>query len=452
MLRRSSNGQAVSWRALLALLALVLTAACSKNTDITNIGVGLPSVQTNTGAYLVDTLTMRTSTVLRDSVVTSTSGFLLVGQATDPLLGKLTAKSYFRLGIANDNFKVDPSFVYDSLVLVLPTDAYRFGDTTRTQTLFEVHELTTPLSSTKPSFASPRLTPLTYDATVLNQTGGVRGTAPVGRARPNLAPLRLRLRDDFGQRLMTAGQSGLYQTQDAFDAFLNGLALVPAANDDAALVRLSATNGSAALALYYHDPNVTGQQNYVFSVSTGARHAYQVTADRSAAGVVGLPATSLQAVAASATGQQTFIEGALGLQTKLEIPYLTNLAAFGNNLTITNAQITAYVPAYTITPYVPTPPALTISGSNTINQPIGNYGSNVSYQVTTSPITGLPQGSYTWPVLTYIQAVLNHSIPNNGLLLSSATPDLPTRVVLADPRNATATNRLQLRVYLIQVQ
>ncbi|MEJ7665648.1 MAG: hypothetical protein WKG07_42075 [Hymenobacter sp.] len=53
--------------ALLLGLAL-LAAGCKK--DPSSIGVGLPNSQTNTGAYLIDTLTIRASTVLRDSVVT----------------------------------------------------------------------------------------------------------------------------------------------------------------------------------------------------------------------------------------------------------------------------------------------------------------------------------------------------------------------------------------------
>ncbi|MVN77632.1 DUF4270 family protein [Hymenobacter sp. HMF4947] len=453
--RRASGGRALLAVLLAAVLALVATACTTSTSDI---GVGLPSAQTNTGAYLVDTLTVRTSTVLRDSVVTSGSGYLLVGRTTDPLLGTITAKSFCRLGM-DAAFTPSGSFVYDSVSLVLPLittpTAYRYGDTTKTQALVEVHRLIDPISATKPSFASTKLTKLNYDSTtVLNQGG----KAPVRRARPNLTSLRLRLDDTFGRQLLAAGQAGRLTTQDEFDTYLPGLVLTPAATDNAALVLFSATVTDAALLVYYHDPtDATTVLSSSFSIYTGNRNFYQVRADRRTGGVMGLPTASLQTVDASRTAQQTFVEGALGLQTKVEIPYLTNLLDFGANATITSADFTVPVTASTLSPFVPTPPALLISTANAVNQPVatavsgttGTYVSSVSYLTSTSTLSGLDQGGYTWSVASYCQAVLNHVIPNNGLLVSSVSPALPSRAVLGSQRS---TDKLQLRLYLIQVK
>lgn len=455
-LHRAPVGRAPLAGLLAAGLALLATACTSTSSDI---GVGLPSAQTNTGAYLVDTLTVRTSTVLRDSVVTSGAGYLLVGRTTDPLLGTLTAKGFCRLGL-DAAFTPSGTFVYDSVALVLPLltspTAYRYGDTTRTQALVEVHRLRDPISATKPSFASPRLTKLNYDSTtVLNQGG----RAPVRRARPNLSSLRLRLDDAFGRQLLAAGQAGRLTTQDELDTYLPGLVLTPAATDNAALVLFSATSTSAALLLYYHDPTDAGTGlSSSFSVVAGGRYFYQVRADRRTGGVLGLPGAALQAVAASRTAQQTFVEGALGLQTKVEIPYLTNLLDFGANATITSADFTVPVPASTLSAFVPTPPALLVSTANGANQPgatavsgaTGTYLSSVPYLTSTSALSGLDQGGYTWSVASYCQAVLNHAVPNNGLLVSSVSPALPSRAVLGSQRSPT--DKLQLRLYLIQVK
>ncbi|RZK87980.1 MAG: hypothetical protein EOO62_38370, partial [Hymenobacter sp.] len=81
---------------VLGLGLLLLAAACSSTPG--NIGVGLPSADANTGAYLVDTLTIKASTVLRDSIITSGSSSLLVGRYIDPQLGTITAKSYVSFG------------------------------------------------------------------------------------------------------------------------------------------------------------------------------------------------------------------------------------------------------------------------------------------------------------------------------------------------------------------
>lgn len=461
MLRKSNTWLAAlagrrPWTGLALLLLALATAACTKGPS--NIGVGLPSAQANTGAYLVDTITVRASTILRDSVVTSSSSYMLVGRATDAQLGAITATSAFQVGLG-DTPRPDATFVYDSVVLVLNPTNYRYGDTTKTQALLEVHQLNTSISTTKPSLA---FTPVDYNRAMVLNKGGV---APQRRARPNTTSLRLPLDDaKFGRPLLAASQAGQLTTQEQLDNYLKGLALVPAASDNATLLLLNATASTSALLLYYHDPlNASTALNTTFSIANRGLHFFQVQADRSSAAIRNLPTGSLKSTPASLTGEQTVIEGAIGLQTKLEFPYLTNLLEFGSNLTITSAQLSATVPVNTLSPYVPTPPPLQVSLSDAVNRPAGTYNTYVPYTSDLSSVTGVQQGSYTWSVDTYIQGVLGRSIPNNGMLLSPATnatatqarpavslPEWPSRVVLGSPRNTT--NRMQLRLYLIQVR
>lgn len=455
---RASDRGRLPYALLLALVLLL--ASCSK--DVGNIGVGLPDAQTNTGAYLIDTVTIRASTVLRDSVVTSNSDNLLVGRYTDPQLGTLTAKSFFQVGLT-DVFHPDASFVYDSTTLVLHkaattgADSYIYGDTTKTQALFEVHPLIDPISTTKVSFASPKLTRINYDSTSFLNKGRTAAFVPRGRVRPTQATFRLPIDDTFGRKLLLAGQTGQITGQDQLDNLLPGLALTPAPGDDAAIVRLSASASDAALLLFYHDPtNPTVVLTSTFSLASANRHFYQVKAGRSTAAIKNLPTTSLQAVSSSQTGMATVVEGALGLQTRLEFPYLTDLQQFGANLTVTSARITALVPPVTLSTYVPVPPNLSLFITDANNHPLGLYvnGTTIAaegtYQSGISTQTGVIQGSYTWSVDRYIQGVINRTLPNNGFLISSASPALPNRVILGGPRNTT--NKLALRIYFITVK
>jgi hypothetical protein len=433
------------------MLSLVALAASCTNT-VSDIGVGLPNANTDTGAYLIDTLTIRASTVLRDSVPSSNSAYLFVGQYTDPLLGKLTARSAFRLGLPS-GYAPDPTAIFDSVTLVLKPDEYRYGDTTKTQALVEVHRLRSPVSNTQYSFTSPRLTKMDYDSVnLLNASTNGGSLAPVGRARPNIRTIRLPLSQTLGQTLLTMGQTGRLSTQDDLDAFLPGLVITPATNDEAAIVRLSATAADAGVNLYYHLPtDPTTVITSSFTLAGGGRHYFQVRANRNVAAINNLPRTSLQSVSSALTGERTVIEGAIGLQTRLEFPHLTDLRQFGNNLTITNAQITASVPTSTLTPFVPAPPSLGIYYTDANNHPTGLYQTAaVAYNTGISTTTGIEQGTYNWLVTSYVQAVLQNTIPNNGLLLASATPDVPSRVVLGGPRNVQ--NKLTLRVYFIRVQ
>jgi hypothetical protein len=433
-------------------VALLTTLVASCTNTATDIGVGLPDANSDTGAFLIDTLTIRASTVLRDSVPSSNSSYLFVGQYTDPLLGKLTARSAFRLGLPS-GYAPDATAIFDSVTLVLKPDAYRYGDTTKTQALVEVHRLRNSISNTQYSFTSPRLTKMDYDSvTRLNASANGGSLAPIGRARPNIRTLRLPLSRTLGQTLLTMGQTGRLNTQDDLDTFLPGLVITPAANDEGAIVRLDATASDAGVNLYYHLPaDPTTVITSSFSLTAGGRHYFQMRANRNVAAINNLPRTSLQSVPSALTGERTVIEGAIGLQTRLEFPYLTDLRQFGNNLTITNAQVTASVPTNTLTTFTPAPPALGIYYTDINNHPTGLYQATaVEYKTGISAITGLEQGTYNWLITSYVQEVLKNTIPNTGLLVASATPDVPSRVVLAGPRSGQ--NKLALRVYFIRVQ
>jgi hypothetical protein len=445
-------GALATWHRLLAVLALVVLAASCTNTA-SDIGVGLPDANVDTGAFLIDTLTVRSSTVLRDSVPSSNSPYLFVGQYTDPLVGKLTARSAFRLALPG-GYAPDPTAVFDSITLVLKPNSYRYGDTTKTQALVEVHKLSrnTPISTTKYSYTSPRLTPLGYDSTHVDSLLNRNHVAPRGRARPSIRTLRLPLDGAFGRRLLAMGKAGRLSTQDDLDAYLPGLVITSAAGDEGTIIGLDATAADAAMNLYYHIPtDPTTVITSAFSLADGGRHFFQVRANRSVAGIKNLPKASLSMVASALTGSQTVIQGALGLQTRLQFPYLLDLRQFGNNLTVTSAVVTASVPTATLTPYAPKPPALGVYYTDANNHPTGLYQATpVEYATGISSLTGIEQGTYSWSVIDYCKAVLANTIPNNGLLLASATPDVPSRVVIGDSRSTL--NKLSFRVYFIRVQ
>ncbi|MGI4865237.1 MAG: DUF4270 family protein [Janthinobacterium lividum] len=430
---------AAGWHRLLLGFSLLLVAAgCS--TTPANIGVGLPSVDNTSGAFLVDTLTLRATTVLRDSVVTSTTSNLLVGRYIDPQLGTITARSYTTLAYGGA-FTPDRNQIADSIVLVLKPDTYRYGDTTKTQTLVEVHELNSFIPVTSYGFASPKLTPTSVKAAVLNETTPI----PLRRARPNLTTLRIRLDPNYGRTIMNEAKNGLLSTQDQFDARHPGLALLPGANDAAALVRFSTTSTDAALILYYHDPtDVSTAQYHGFTLS-GSRHFYQAEATGQQAPLPTL--TSLGQLDASRTGQQTYIEGLLGLQTKIEIPYLFDLRSFGQHFIITSAMLTAEVPVSTLSTNLTPPASLSVSTTDQNNHQGTTFISATPYSPNITSVDGITQAGYSWSVLTYCQNVLNNNIPNNGMLLNTATPTLPDRVVLGGPRRTT--NKMTLRLYLI---
>ncbi len=99
----------------LCLSISALFLACE---DPQDIGKDLQPQNQDFGVLFTDTVTVRTSTVLVDSVRTSISNYMLAGQYMDAKLGTVTAKTFFqaRFSGSDTTYILAESPVYDSLV------------------------------------------------------------------------------------------------------------------------------------------------------------------------------------------------------------------------------------------------------------------------------------------------------------------------------------------------
>jgi hypothetical protein len=423
--------------AALLLAGLLALGGCE---DPTGLGGALPTDASSITANYVDTFTVRTSTVLTDSVPSSTSAYLLLGRYHDARLGTVTARSYAQLGLSAA-FTPEPAAVFDSLQLELAPDTYRYGDTTRTQTV-QVHRLLADLRGTGTYYTADARP---YDAAVLGQLSF--------RSGQRLRTLRIPLAEALGRSLLAAGQQGRLSSFDELLDLLPGLVLTPAAADDAALLRFAVAG--SALKLYYHLPTAPDQAlSFTFAAATGPKHFYQLEADRRGSLLTGLTATR-QAVSSRLTAEETYVQAGLGLQTKVEFPYLLDLKQLGGNLVINAATLETEVVADSENGLLPPPVTLVARLSNAANHSgayfpdaSGNYVTG-SYKRATSPRTGLDRGTYHLSLTTYLTQTLARNVANGGILLGPTDADVAERVVLGSARNSSSPMRL--RVYFTRV-
>lgn len=118
------------------------------------------------GLFYTDTLTVDASTVLLDSIITSTTANLLAGRYTDPTLGLVEASSYFHVAnvdtlrsLVDTAGRKDVTWIrfpskVDSIRFILPYSFYQ-GDTLQNQT-FKVSQLADDASlvATTPYFSN----------------------------------------------------------------------------------------------------------------------------------------------------------------------------------------------------------------------------------------------------------------------------------------------------------
>jgi len=153
------------------LFSLFILESCSKKETV---GLFTNADLNNLSVEYIDTFTVKTSTVAMDSLPTfdvKNDHIMLAGRYKDPLLGTVTAQSYFQVGLGGNYLDLSNQvgLIPDSLVLVLYYNSTPFsnlygqassttgyfpyaGDTTKLQTLslfrlnkdFQIYNLKNP--------------------------------------------------------------------------------------------------------------------------------------------------------------------------------------------------------------------------------------------------------------------------------------------------------------------
>lgn len=310
-------------RARVVFMILVASLAFSCSENASEIGIDFFDEGELEVVY-VDTLSLRASTVLVDSLVTSTPTRLIVGYHEDTDLGKITVKSYFQvvpptIGELNNQLR------YSRMTLVMNYDKYSYYDTTGNTTLL-VHRLTEELQNTK----------------LYTNTAFQYNTTPLGQLtfspRPNRTenpfieiPLSNTLGNEFFDLILN--KSNTITIQESFLTYFKGLVVVPSTNVSGPMLGFTTT---PTLKVYYYDESVTPVVEKSFDFTTGQIRFVGTYIDRS-----GTPLSSLSAqnpvVNSSLTNDRVYMQAMYGVRTRIEIPYLKNLLLDNSKILLSDA-------------------------------------------------------------------------------------------------------------------
>lgn len=425
----------------LSVLSSILFSICIVSCQLQgdeDIGLEIPVDTDNFGIFFTDTITVTTSTVLLDSVATTNTGYLITGQYLDGKVGKVTARSYLGVGLGDAAPEIEEKAVFDSLVLLLDYDTYNYGDTTRIQSLY-VHPLRKQLDEAETYYG--------FDQTSYEPT-------PIGsqafRARPfTQQPLRIRLADDLGAKLFDLAKNNLLSTQTDLKTHLHGLALIPGSGDDGSILRFTAASDSTIIRLYYHENNLdTEEFSYDFKISNGGTYFNQFSGDRSQTSLAPLQQT-FQAVKSELTQEETYIQGGITLNTRIDIPYIRSFKSLGS-FAINKAELIVEPVAGTYSTSVPLPPSLFLQEVNGSNWIISSGEEYMFVKADNINNTRF----YSYDLTSYVNALLEEDAPSKrGLLLSLPTTENPTslqRLVLGSGNHTD--HKVKVKVYYTLVQ
>ena len=414
------------------------------------------------GLLYTDTLTVDASTVLVDSIVTSTTANLLVGRYTDPTLGLVEASSYFHIANADTlRSAVDtagrkdvtwvrfPSKV-DSIRFILPYSFYQ-GDTLQNQT-FKVSQLAddASLDATATYYTTNSPTPA-LKSTVLGQVQNAK-VRPIRNKNfisgvERFDTLRVPIVEPSfvnfikSQRDLTTKDDVLIGT--GFKNKIRGFAITSESNRNAAVVGFAADR--TILRIYYNYKYVYTLRNvantadsirvtvdttktndlYVglYTRSTGVSNNARfnkVITSRSG-GVFAKLAHPTDALLSSQSNNQVVLQSSAGLAVKVNFPSLLKLKE-RKDIAINKAELVlepnasnyALPPDLVLIESTPTnrPVRSTTTGDGSLLFVVGE-GSTAAYVSKSN--------TYTFNVTSSLQNILSGRNKTNGWLLSADT-------------------------------
>ncbi|MDX1903567.1 MAG: DUF4270 family protein [Thermonemataceae bacterium] len=470
------NSAVIRFLFLLPLLALI---ACEKSTLI-----GSELQPQNLGVIFTDTISVESSTILIDTVNTTNKEVILAGEYNDPLFGKVTASSYFKMQPYNSKFSFGSNPQFKSAVLSLPV-YLSYGDTTQTQTL-EIHKLSDSIRASR-VYYNKDLMP--YEATPV-------GTLTFkGWEASQFGKIEIPLSDSFRDEIVSLANANNSDTdslsQADLDAFIKGLALVPQGGEAIWGFRVTGSI-PAAIEIKFTADDTTEQvyriiirnpltENDVANERYNSMRFNSVRCDRTGTDLQSL-ATDYQTLPPNSEGE-TFIQESLGIRTKLTFPYLKDFVA-NRTIAINKADLIIPVVENTYSDFYKVPRKLEliqIDADNRADQYYYEYTDptlllilrdtlykRVQYEgadplgFSYSQAVGFSTQSYSYnfDLTSFLQYTLNNlntrytgvnKLANNGLLVS---PDLSNtgiaRLVLGSAKHPF--QKIKFRVFYTVVK
>ncbi|MCG1035499.1 DUF4270 family protein [Polaribacter sargassicola] len=321
---------------IIGVISIIFMAACA--TDDTTYEVGNDFVESEIQVRVIDTFSIKTGTFKLDSIITSSTNRILLGNVVNDKIGTLTASSF--LQVSSNSFSIDNEAVYDSIVMVLNYDSYYFGDTLKQQT-YKVHRV---LETVEPeegtSFYNTSV--LSYDDEPL---GAVSFTPRPNRETDSVS---IRINDALGKEIFDKIVDNDINNSDDFLQFFKGLAIIPDTTEGNHILGFNVSttesaSGNSNLRLYYtvKDDDDDENNDYYkdFVIVTDAKQFNKINLDSSTS-LLGNFEDQEEIKLSESTEDLIFTQAGSAVCARIEIPAIKKLLEFAENGTTLSAELT----------------------------------------------------------------------------------------------------------------
>lgn len=406
--------------------------ACKNNA---RIGLEVAPQGQNIGTYMQDTFTVNVSTILLDTIATSKTGNLWIGDYTDPNFGVLSAKTYSQLILSNPSVSLPEGAVFDSLSFILKYGDLKFGDTTKPFGL-AVYQLTDTIHSSGTYYHNSAIA---YNATAIGNTT----FNPANFVNRNQDSIHIKLNDALGQDLFSKFGSPSLSTQANFNAYFKGILLASDGLNGSIIGGSFTATRLSRMVLYCHKAAEPGNAiRYEFPISTAAKKFTNYHNDRNNTPLAGL--VNIKDSVSSLASTVAVIQAGARLGVKVNIPNIKRLREQLGNVAINRAEL------------IIRPIAIPNTGTNqapflTMHQLTANnllypvqidgfsitgtsYTQNIAYDYTSN--------QYSVFLTDYVQSMLYDKVSPNYILSGAVAS--PGNFVLGNQKHPSGAIKLKL--------
>jgi len=330
---------------------------------------------------IIDTCTIKMTTMTIDSVATSGNGIGLVGHCYDPTYGDVYATTYATYNVPEKR-ELGDEMIYDSIALMMKLSGTYFGDTTALHTI-KVYGLDKTIPEDD-SFYSRRDEGEAYysDNLLASHTFRPHPFTPVNPYsypyHDNTNYFTIRLRDDFGSDLFNRIAKGdaVLDNGAVFRDYFPGIAVTGEDDNESILgFTLKSDEGKQnyanvdtlfGLRLYYHQSTYKTEKNTINISVDASRNFYGIKYDRQGSLFQDLTDDN-EEIPASSTGNMALVQSLTATYVKIEIPYINSLLELGDYGAIVEAYLLLYPVRGSYSDAKPLPQSLVMFTSNEDN-------------------------------------------------------------------------------------
>ena len=430
------------------LLFLALFTSCQTDNLEGDFVVGSDYLSVNNKVLLIDTLTVEVSTINFDSLVTSSQSRILIGNYTDPILGKVKSESYleltpdtYNLGSSSDTETVN--YVFDSIAMILKYDRYYYGDTTKTQTL-NIHQLTQKI---KPNIDDDSF----YNNSTLTHYSNSIGSRtfyprPIGKDSVNI-----QMDASFGKNLFDKLKNNAFTSSDEFNDYFRGIVIKPSTANSSNVVGFTT---ACVMRMYYRQANANSEETYTkdFKIADLTKQFNNISLDKTGTIIQNLP-DSRNKLASELTNNSAFVQSGTGVACRIDFPFIKQLKYISEKGAIVDAELIIKPIKNSASALYPIKDSLQVyecDHLNRISKILTNSdGSQMLAKLNNTPDEFNENIGYTINIGSFLHQEMKKTYANKSSLILTF-PNISkgvNRIVLGNQKNAE--NKLQLKIYYI---